>query len=83
MQVQFMGGSLDRAVSTAKIEQGPVVISLPIAVSISLGISTFNGAVFEHANPDLLDKLIDQTDQAMYQSKANGRNRSTIFEPVD
>lgn len=42
----------------------------------SLGVATF----FEHS--DNVDELLELTDQAMYTSKREGRNRVTIAQPV-
>lgn len=42
----------------------------------SLGVATF----FEHSED--VEELLELTDQAMYASKRNGRNRVTIAEPV-
>ena len=44
-------------------------------VTISVGLAT----VSDFANTSL-DTLIDQADQALYQSKVNGRNRVSCFE---
>ena len=42
----------------------------------SLGVATF----FEHT--DNVEELLELTDQAMYQSKRNGRNRVTLAKPI-
>jgi diguanylate cyclase (GGDEF)-like protein len=42
----------------------------------SLGVATF----FEHT--DNIEELLELTDQAMYQSKRNGRNRVTLAKPI-
>ncbi len=42
----------------------------------SLGVATY----FEHSED--VEELLELTDQAMYTSKRNGRNRVTIAEPV-
>lgn len=45
-------------------------------ITASIGIATY----FEHTdNPE---ELIELTDQAMYQSKRNGRNRVTLATPI-
>jgi len=45
-------------------------------ITASIGVATF----FEHAdNPE---ELIELTDQAMYESKRNGRNRVTLATPI-
>ena len=45
-------------------------------ITASIGVATY----FEHTdNPD---ELIELTDQAMYQSKRNGRNRVTLATPI-
>jgi diguanylate cyclase (GGDEF)-like protein len=45
-----------------------------IPVTISIGVSGLGGA-----NGLTLDKLLDQADKALYQSKKNGRNRVTVW----
>jgi diguanylate cyclase (GGDEF)-like protein len=45
----------------------------PIDLSVSIGIAGFP----EHA--DTLDILMERADAALYQSKANGRNRVTLW----
>ena len=45
-------------------------------ITASLGVSTY----FEHSED--LDELLELTDQAMYESKRNGRNRVTIAKPA-
>lgn len=45
-------------------------------VTASIGVATF----MEHS--DSLDELLELTDQAMYQSKRNGRNQVTIAKPI-
>lgn len=45
-------------------------------VTASIGVATF----MEHS--DNLDELLELTDQAMYQSKRNGRNRVTMAKPI-
>ncbi len=42
----------------------------------SLGVATF----FEHT--ENIDELLELTDQAMYTSKRNGRNRVTLAKPI-
>lgn len=46
-------------------------------ITASIGVGTFP----EHAQR--VDELIDMTDQAMYKSKINGRNRVTIVKNID
>lgn len=46
-------------------------------VTASIGVGTFP----EHSIK--LDELLDMTDQAMYKSKINGRNRVTIAKNID
>jgi diguanylate cyclase (GGDEF)-like protein len=43
-------------------------------ISVSLGIAALRGA---RVHPSL---LVDQADQALYQAKSRGRNRSVVFE---
>ena len=45
-------------------------------ITASLGVSTY----FEHSED--LDELLELTDQAMYESKRNGRNRVTVAKPA-
>lgn len=45
-------------------------------VTASIGVATF----MEHS--DNLDELLELTDQAMYQSKRNGRNQVTMAKPI-
>ena len=45
-------------------------------ITASVGVATF----FEHS--DNIDELLELTDQAMYLSKRNGRNRVTIATPI-
>ena len=45
----------------------------PIHVTISLGVATKTEGVFT------LEELIKRADQALYQAKANGRNRVEVF----
>ena len=42
----------------------------------SLGVATY----FEHS--ENIDELLELTDQAMYQSKRNGRNQVTLAKPI-
>ena len=47
----------------------------PICVTASVGLALF------HNEADLtLEHLIDRADQALYQSKKEGRNRVTIWQ---
>lgn len=45
-------------------------------ITASIGVATF----MEHS--DSLDELLELTDQAMYQSKRNGRNQVTMAKPI-
>ena len=45
-------------------------------VTASIGVATF----LEHS--DNIEDIMDLTDQAMYQSKRNGRNRVTLAKPI-
>ncbi|MDR1168029.1 MAG: diguanylate cyclase [Heliobacteriaceae bacterium] len=45
-------------------------------VTASVGVATF----LEHS--DNIDEIMELTDQAMYQSKRNGKNRVTMAKPV-
>lgn len=45
-------------------------------ITASIGVATY----FEHT--DNVEELIELTDQAMYQSKRNGRNRVTLATPI-
>jgi PleD family two-component response regulator len=55
--------------------QVPWEVPLP-QVTISLGVFTFN----QDSNPDTTD-ILRRADEALYASKARGRNRSTLWEP--
>jgi diguanylate cyclase (GGDEF)-like protein len=46
-------------------------------VTASFGIAEYN------PNGEAIDKLISRADEALYSSKRNGRNRSTISEIID
>lgn len=46
-------------------------------ITASVGVATF----LEHS--DNLEDLLELTDQAMYQSKRNGRNRVTLAKPIN
>ena len=45
-------------------------------ITASLGVATY----YEHSED--LDELLELTDQAMYESKRNGRNRVTLAKPI-
>jgi diguanylate cyclase (GGDEF)-like protein len=44
------------------------------ALTVSLGISSLSGDQLNH------DSLLDRADRALYQAKAQGRNRTVVFE---
>jgi hypothetical protein len=44
-------------------------------VTISLGVFTFNRDTNLPAN-----EILNRADEALYQSKANGRNRTTVWQ---
>ncbi len=46
-------------------------------ITASVGVATF----LEHS--DNLEELLELTDQAMYQSKRNGRNQVTLAKPIN
>ncbi len=46
-------------------------------ITASVGVATF----LEHS--DNIDEILELTDQAMYMSKRNGRNRVTLAKPID
>jgi|GEM_PF-363503 len=46
------------------------------SITASIGVATF----LEHS--ENIDEILDLTDQAMYQSKREGRNRITIAKPI-
>lgn len=46
-------------------------------ITASIGVATF----LEHS--DNIEDILDLTDQAMYMSKKNGRNRVTLAKPID
>lgn len=46
-------------------------------ITASIGVATF----FEHS--DNIEDILELTDQAMYQSKRNGRNQVTLAKPIN
>ena len=46
--------------------------------TVSIGVAQLTEDQIDQ--PNVLDTLIKQADQALYQAKANGRNRTTFFE---
>ena len=54
-----------------------VKVDIVGGVTASVGVATFG----EHSND--LNELLELTDQAMYTSKKNGRNRVTLANPED
>ncbi|MDP8258261.1 MAG: GGDEF domain-containing protein [Candidatus Aadella gelida] len=46
-----------------------------VGVTLSMGVSSYNGE--PNYNPET---LINQADQALYRSKENGRNRTTVYD---
>lgn len=40
---------------------------------------TFSAGISDGSKGELVDQVIDQADQALYISKANGRNKATVF----
>lgn len=60
------------------VEQMKIVVDeLTIPVTISLGVTTYHSGVHRHDK----SALIEAADQALYQSKRNGRNRVTTHAP--
>ena len=58
-----------------KIESSEIIFDgKKINVTISLGITEFNNIVNDH------EKIISQADAALYESKKNGRNQTTIYK---
>jgi diguanylate cyclase (GGDEF)-like protein len=62
------------AIESMEIQAG----SATIRVTISVGV-----AVYDPNNPVSKDKLLESADQALYHSKHEGRNRVTVWEPVE
>ena len=66
-----------------RLRQGVAAAPLPLLtqnlpITISGGVCSLEGAGLQAAPPpELLDQLISQADQALYQAKAGGRNRIT------
>jgi|GEM_PF-3999876 len=50
-----------------------------VHVTISLGITTFDGS---NQDQEILDDLLKQSDQALYQAKNSGRNKTCIYQKV-
>lgn len=77
---QDQAGALETAEKIRRIiEQTQVWFeSQPICVTASIGLSLIN-------NDDglTLEGLIDQADQALYESKSNGRNRVSLWQIYD
>lgn len=48
-----------------------------IPVTVSLGVTEFQVSISNH------EEVISRADQALYESKENGRNRFTVFEEMD
>ena len=68
-------GGLVAAESIRKAIEGVQIAKIG-HITASVGVATY----LEHS--DDLDELLELTDQAMYESKRNGRNRVTIAKPA-
>lgn len=51
-------------------------IERQVGVTLSMGLAIFDGSLGYTA-----EKLISEADLALYESKSNGRNRITVFQP--
>ena len=76
---QDQEGALETAERIRQIIEGAEVSfkSQCIKVTVSIGV-----AVFEQENGPTLERLIDRADQALYRSKAGGRNRVSIWKSI-
>ena len=63
------------AIEATEIRAGDNTV---IRVTVSLGI-----AAFDPDHPITKDALIGSADDALYQSKCNGRNRVTVWSAAD
>ena len=73
--VDHVGGLIAAERIRKAIEEVPIEVLGHVTASI--GVATFG----EHA--DNLNDILELTDQAMYTSKKNGRNRVTLANPED
>ena len=51
-------------------------------ITASLGISTYSFSSDRESADEVLEKLIEQSDQALYQAKDKGRNRFQHFSSI-
>ena len=52
----------------------PTLHSVAIPLTVSIGITIYNGAV-----PPRIDRFLQEADAALYLAKRNGRNRTTLY----
>ncbi|MEW5757654.1 MAG: GGDEF domain-containing protein [Pseudomonadota bacterium] len=71
LNAQVVGEKLRKVIAEATVEFD----GNEIPITTSIGISAF------HPRFDKAQKIIEAADEALYQSKANGRNRVTVIDP--
>lgn len=77
------GTGLDEAAAIAEraraaVSSGPVTAGGdPISVTVSLGVT-----LIEPSEEDALDRALARADEALYDAKDNGRNRTSVSSPT-
>lgn len=67
-----------------QVEVTPICVDgLTVQITISLGVASYHGSSSQAGYQDILDKLIYQADEAMYQAKKEGRNRIELYEELE
>ncbi|VAX07255.1 diguanylate cyclase/phosphodiesterase (GGDEF & EAL domains) with PAS/PAC sensor(s) [hydrothermal vent metagenome] len=51
-----------------------------LQVTVSIGVSMFDGGAFNRDSCELSETLVDHADQALYQAKSDGKNQVVCFE---